>query len=122
MRRLHLPALAVAVVAMLAAGRPAGTSAASPDTTTNKHDAKHHYVSAKKLIRAVTVKGILEHQRALQDIADANGGTRHTETPGYTASGGGRLRSDMRRAASRSRSRSSTCRSGGRPRRRSSSS
>ena len=33
-----------------------------------------------------TVRGILEHQQALQNIADVNGGTRHTRTPGYTAS------------------------------------
>jgi Zn-dependent M28 family amino/carboxypeptidase len=34
----------------------------------------------------VTVEGITEHQQALQNIADLNGGTRYTRTPGYTAS------------------------------------
>jgi Zn-dependent M28 family amino/carboxypeptidase len=34
----------------------------------------------------VTVQGITEHQKALQNIADLNGGTRYTRTPGYTAS------------------------------------
>ena len=79
-------------------------------------------VNSSKLRAAVTVDGIVEHQRALQNIATMNGGTRHTETPGYLASvayvprahGGGR--------PGTSRSRSSTCRTGGRPRRRSSSS
>jgi Zn-dependent M28 family amino/carboxypeptidase len=33
-----------------------------------------------------SVSGIVEHQTALQNIANMNGGTRHTETPGYTAS------------------------------------
>lgn len=35
---------------------------------------------------AVTVDGVFAHQQALQDIADANGGTRASGTPGYTAS------------------------------------
>ena len=36
--------------------------------------------------RAVTVEGIHEHQKALQGIADLNGGNRYTRTAGYTAS------------------------------------
>ena len=39
------------------------------------------------LREAVTVDGILVHENALQDIADANGGTRAAGTPGYEASG-----------------------------------
>jgi len=35
---------------------------------------------------AVTVGGIRAHQEALQDIADGNGGTRASGTPGYDAS------------------------------------
>ena len=35
----------------------------------------------------VTVDGIMTHLQALQDIADANGGTRAIGTPGYEASG-----------------------------------
>ncbi|HZM38624.1 MAG TPA: M28 family peptidase [Acidimicrobiales bacterium] len=38
--------------------------------------------------RAVTVDGIREHQLALQQIADANGGTRAVGTPGFDASVG----------------------------------
>ena len=33
-----------------------------------------------------TVRNIVQHQRALQNIADMNGGTRYTKTPGFTAS------------------------------------
>jgi Zn-dependent M28 family amino/carboxypeptidase len=35
---------------------------------------------------AVTVEGIMQHEREFQDIADANGDTRASGTPGYTAS------------------------------------
>jgi Zn-dependent M28 family amino/carboxypeptidase len=43
-------------------------------------------VNSKKLRDAVTVNGILQHQRAFQSIANANGGTRASGTPGYEAS------------------------------------
>ena len=43
-------------------------------------------MNSSRLERAVTVEGIHEHQKALQTIADLNGGTRHTRTPGYIAS------------------------------------
>ena len=39
-------------------------------------------VNSDKLERAVTVDGIVAHQRALQNIANMNGGTRNTDTPG----------------------------------------
>ena len=57
-------------------------------TTASAADARDHGhgVSASKLERSVTVRGIVKHQRALQRIADMNGDTRHTKTPGYTAS------------------------------------
>ena len=38
------------------------------------------------LRNAVTVAGIMEHEQALQAIANANGGTRASGTPGYDAS------------------------------------
>ena len=38
------------------------------------------------LRNAVTVAGIMEHQQALQTIANQNGGTRASGTPGYDAS------------------------------------
>jgi Zn-dependent M28 family amino/carboxypeptidase len=43
-------------------------------------------VNSKKLRDAVTVNGILQHERALQSVANANGGTRASGTPGYEAS------------------------------------
>ncbi|WP_436530346.1 M28 family metallopeptidase [Actinoplanes sp. HUAS TT8] len=43
-------------------------------------------VSTKKLRDAVTVAGILGHERVLQRIATQNGGTRASGTPGFAAS------------------------------------
>lgn len=42
--------------------------------------------TSKKLRSAVSAEGILEHLQALQAIADANGGTRVSGTPGYNQS------------------------------------
>jgi hypothetical protein len=41
---------------------------------------------SSQLRQAVTVGGILQHEREFQAIADVNGGTRASGTPGYTAS------------------------------------
>jgi Zn-dependent M28 family amino/carboxypeptidase len=42
--------------------------------------------SVKKLLECVTLKGVMEHQRAFQRIADRNDGTRASGTPGYDKS------------------------------------
>jgi Zn-dependent M28 family amino/carboxypeptidase len=42
--------------------------------------------SSQPLREAVTVAGVMEHLRAFQRIADQNGGTRASGTPGYDAS------------------------------------
>jgi Zn-dependent M28 family amino/carboxypeptidase len=42
--------------------------------------------TVEKLTDCVTVDGVLEHAKAFQTIADANGDTRASGTPGYTAS------------------------------------
>ena len=42
--------------------------------------------SVKKLTKAVTLDGVMEHLRALQEIADDNGGNRAAGLPGYEAS------------------------------------
>jgi Zn-dependent M28 family amino/carboxypeptidase len=42
--------------------------------------------SVRKLLECVTLDGVLEHEQALADIADANGGNRSAGTPGYAAS------------------------------------
>jgi Zn-dependent M28 family amino/carboxypeptidase len=52
-------------------------------------------VNTKRLRDAVTVGGILSHERVFQRIANQNGGTRASGTPGYEASAdyvAGRLR------------------------------
>ena len=41
---------------------------------------------AGKLLECVTLDGVLAHEQAFQDIADDNGGTRASGTPGYDAS------------------------------------
>ncbi|MFI7541948.1 M28 family metallopeptidase [Actinoplanes sp. NPDC049599] len=69
MRRSAIPAAALLLVTL------AATPAAAVDT-----------VNSKKLRDAVTVGGILSHQRALQRIANTNGGTRASGTPGFAAS------------------------------------
>lgn len=43
-------------------------------------------VNTQRLRNAVTVNGILAHERAFQRIANNNGGTRASGTPGYDAS------------------------------------
>jgi Zn-dependent M28 family amino/carboxypeptidase len=43
-------------------------------------------VNTKRLRDALTVNGILRHERALQFIANASGGTRASGTPGFEAS------------------------------------
>ncbi len=43
-------------------------------------------VNTKRLRDAVTVNGIMGHQRVFQRIANQNGGTRASGTPGYAAS------------------------------------
>lgn len=63
---------ALLVLTPLAVTRP--VSAAPNNNTT------------KKLLDAVTVDGVMRHERAFQAIATANGGTRASGTPGYDAS------------------------------------
>lgn len=43
-------------------------------------------VNTQRLRQAVTVNGILSHERALQRIANESGGTRASSTPGYARS------------------------------------
>src|SRR5262247_776504 len=42
--------------------------------------------NSQKLRAAVTLDGVREHQAALQQIADANNGTRFAGSPGHVAS------------------------------------
>ena len=63
--------LAVAVAGALLCAAPAS---ADPDNSNNN--------TSKKLREAVTVGGILEHERAFQSIATFTGGNRLSGTPG----------------------------------------
>ena len=68
-------AMAAVVVASLAIPASAVSAAAATDA-----------VDTTKLRNAVSVSGILQHERAFQRIANANGGNRASGTPGYAAS------------------------------------
>jgi Zn-dependent M28 family amino/carboxypeptidase len=68
-------ALAGSVVAALPAGAAGGNGC---DHRTNN--------TVAKLTDCVTLEGVMEHLEAFQGIADANGDTRASGTPGYTAS------------------------------------
>ena len=72
MHRRLLLAAAFALVAILTAVPAATTAVGSTNSTA--------------LRNAVTADGILAHEQEFQDIADANGGTRASGTPGYDAS------------------------------------
>ncbi len=78
-RNLLIGAVAVAMTASFAG--PVSASAAD-----GKKDSKTPNVNSQKLRKAVTVKGILQHERQLQSIANSNDGNRASGTPGYAAS------------------------------------
>jgi Zn-dependent M28 family amino/carboxypeptidase len=59
------------------------TAQAEPRTQTCERRNNNRY---DKLLDCVTLEGVREHQAAFQAIADANGGTRADQTPGYEAS------------------------------------
>src|SRR5690349_9694050 len=82
MRRI----LALAVAGALVCAAPAS---ADPEHSNNN--------TSKKLREAVTVNGILEHERAFQDIATFTGGNRLSGTAAYDASA--RYVADQARAA-----------------------
>ena len=69
MRKLVIPVAAALIVAM----------AATPAQAVDE-------VNSKRLRDAVTVNGILAHERVLQRIANQNGGNRASGLPGYAAS------------------------------------
>ena len=80
-RRIAAGSLLVAVAAALAALLLPGTSAAGPASCANRNNNTY-----QKLLQCMTLEGVREHQAALQEIADENGGTRAAGTPGYDAS------------------------------------
>ena len=80
-RRWAGPAIVGVLVAALGATVPIGVAqvgVAQCDTSNNN--------TIQKLLECVTLEGVREHQRAFQDIADANGGNRFSGLPGHDAS------------------------------------
>jgi Zn-dependent M28 family amino/carboxypeptidase len=59
----------------------AGSAIAAPAASAQLDE-----VNTKRLRDAVTINGMMAHERALQSIANMNGGTRASGTPGYDAS------------------------------------
>src|SRR5688500_6960127 len=91
-RRARLLAVALAVLVSLVA---APTAAGAGGEGGPGHGGGHGHGnrcerstnnSYSKLLDCVTPEGVFEHLEAFQDIADANGGTRASATPGYDAS------------------------------------
>jgi aminopeptidase Y len=84
--RTRRAALAASLV-LLATILPAGISAApgGPPVSPALCDARPND-NFTKLLDCVTLEGVREHQAALQEIADDNGGTRVSGTPGYDES------------------------------------
>ena len=81
-RRSRPAAAAVAAALALAtAGVTATTADAAPDVCASRTNN-----SIDKLLDCVTLAGVREHQAAFQEIADANGGTRVSGSPGYDES------------------------------------
>jgi Zn-dependent M28 family amino/carboxypeptidase len=60
--------------------------AASPALAHKQRASGLDNVDTSKLTKAVTVNGIMQHERALQSIANANDGTRASGLPGHVAS------------------------------------
>ncbi|MFY1700626.1 M20/M25/M40 family metallo-hydrolase [Micromonospora sp. WMMA1923] len=67
-------------MAAIAVGTLVSTVALANPATAAPND------TANKLTRAVTLKGVLDHLNSFQHIANRNGGTRASGTPGYDAS------------------------------------
>ena len=85
-RRVPIRALVAGLVALLIAVLLPATSADA------RPSGKHHSCERRtndtyrELLECITLRGVREHQAALQRIADRNGSTRASGTPGYDAS------------------------------------
>ncbi len=81
-RRARTLAIAITAIAALALV-PAGAAVAAPSQNSCDNRTNNTY---QKLLECVRVDGVLEHEEALQAIADANDGNRSAGTSGYTES------------------------------------
>jgi Zn-dependent M28 family amino/carboxypeptidase len=79
--RRHLVVMAAALMALATLAFASATPAAPPSTCASRVNN-----TQDKLLECVTLEGARAHQAALQAIADANGGTRASGTPGFDAS------------------------------------
>jgi Zn-dependent M28 family amino/carboxypeptidase len=75
---------AIAVVAM--AGLAAGAAVVAAPSVQASAKCNRTNNNVRKLLECVTVEGVMAHEEAFQSIADANGDTRASGTPGYDAS------------------------------------
>ena len=73
--------LVAGVLTLAAAGASASTAGAAPATCGSRTNN-----SLAKLLECVDLAGVREHQAAFQAIANANGGTRVSGSPGYDLS------------------------------------
>ena len=76
-----LATLTLLVGSASAGAAPGGRGGPSSNACENRRNE-----SVAKLLECMRVEGVREHQQALQDIADENGGTRAAASPGYDAS------------------------------------
>ena len=85
---LSRPVAAAAAVSalVLVGGVTAVDASAAPGGPSAKACATRPNDISDRLTQCVTLAGVREHQQALQNIANANGGTRASGTPGYAAS------------------------------------
>ena len=81
MRVRSVFASAVVVATIAVAGLTAVPAVAGPAACDHRNNN-----TAKKLLQCVTLAGVREHQAALQEIADANGGNRFSGLPGHDES------------------------------------
>ena len=78
--RLRAATLTAAVTSLAATGLAVGTTAATAESAASSD-------ASAQLRQEISVGKVMNHLEALQGIADDNGGTRASGTPGYEASG-----------------------------------
>jgi len=81
--RLQRPGVAVLALTLLLAVLAPAAASAQPRDRRCSHAAN---VTYDRLLSCVSADSVMEHLEELQAIADANGGTRASGTPGYDAS------------------------------------
>src|SRR5690606_2760818 len=81
--RLQRPGVAVLALTLLLAVLAPAAASAQPRDRRCSHAAN---VTYDRLLSCVSAGSVMEHLEELQAIADANGGTRASGTPGYDAS------------------------------------